>query len=155
MFAKTRFQGLDLDLVPFSYHVLFNSLVEEHFLEAAEAISKQISIRGFDTAIIYCIRIKSLCKQGRLNDGEAFLRQLDTINEHIIGVLLNALCKQKCFDDAWALVEEFGKSGRVPMAPAPIYRIWIGNLLDAEKVDGALDSFKSRKTEGYIPETLL
>lgn len=30
----------------------------------------------------------------------------------------------------------------------------IGDLLHAGKVDWALDFFKSKKTEGYIPETL-
>eukprot|EP00268_Persea_americana_P061604 TRINITY_DN7798_c0_g1_i12.p1 TRINITY_DN7798_c0_g1~~TRINITY_DN7798_c0_g1_i12.p1 ORF type:complete len:911 (+),score=135.23 TRINITY_DN7798_c0_g1_i12:6-2738(+) len=155
LFAKMRFQGLDLN--PFVYHVLFNALVEQSCFDAAEVVSKQISMRGFDSEITSCIRMKNLCKQGRIDDAQAFLRQLGStgavINEHVIGVLVNALCKKKRFDDASALLEEFGQSRKVPTAPT--YSLWINNLIHAGKVDRALNFFQSKKkTEGYVPETL-
>lgn len=155
LFAKMRFQGLDLS--PFAYHVLFNALVEHSCFDAAEVISKQISMWGHDSEITSCIRMKNLCKQGRIEDAQAFLRQLGSsgaiINKHIIGVLVNALCKKKRFDDACTLLEEFGQSRKVPTAPT--YSLLISNLIDAGKVDQALNFFRSKKkTVGYVPETL-
>ncbi|RWR80992.1 pentatricopeptide repeat-containing-like protein isoform X1 [Cinnamomum micranthum f. kanehirae] len=155
LLGKMRFQGLDLN--PFAYHVLFNALVEQSCFDAAEVISKQISMRGLDSEITSCIRMKNLCKQGRIDDAQAFLRQLGSsgaiINKRIIGVLVNALCKKKRFNDACTLLEEFGQSRKVPTAPT--YSLWISNLIDAGKVDQALNFFHSKKkTEGFVPETL-
>lgn len=101
--------------------------------------------------------MKNLCKQGLIDDAEAFLRQLGSsgavVNEHIIGVLVNALCKKKRFGDASVLLEEFRQSRKVPMAHT--YSLWINNLIDAGMVDRALNFFQSKKkTEGYVPETL-
>jgi pentatricopeptide repeat protein len=50
LFAKMRFQGLDLD--SFAYHMLLNALVEESCFDAVEVILKHIQMRGFENEII-------------------------------------------------------------------------------------------------------
>ncbi|XP_058085038.1 pentatricopeptide repeat-containing protein At1g71210, mitochondrial [Magnolia sinica] len=153
LFGRMRFQGLDLDI--FTYHVLLNALVEEKSFDVVDVVSRQITMRGLENDVTCCIRMKNLCKQNRLDEAELYLRELETnhdfINEHILSVLVEAHCKQKKFEKACGLIEEFGKSGKVRMGPA--YRVWIQELIHARQVDTAMDFFHSKsKMEGYVPE---
>ncbi|KAF8390170.1 hypothetical protein HHK36_024692 [Tetracentron sinense] len=153
LFGKMRFQGIDLD--GFAYHVLLNALVEENCFDAIEVISKQITMRGFDNEITSSIRMKSFCKQNRLEEAEAFLRGLvsngGAINGHAVAVLVDALCKKNKFEEAGQLVEDFRELGKVPMEHA--YGVWIRDLVQAGKVDGAMKFLRTKKvSEGYVPD---
>ncbi|KAL6008292.1 hypothetical protein ACLOJK_033798 [Asimina triloba] len=153
LFGKMRFQGLDLDYL--SYHVLFNALIEESCVEAAEAVSRQISMRGLENEVTFYLRLKNLCKQKKLEEAETYLRELGMnegfVGDQLLGFLVGAFCKQRKFVKAWELIEEFGKSGNVRMGPA--YGVWIRELVDARQVDTAVDFLqKKSELEGYIPE---
>ncbi|XP_077235224.1 pentatricopeptide repeat (PPR) superfamily protein [Tasmannia lanceolata] len=151
LFGKMRFQGLDLD--SFTYHVLLNSLVEERCFDIVDVILKQVAMRGLSNAMTPCIRMKSLCKQSRLDEAEAFIRELDLggegISGHMVSMLVDALCKDEKFEEAKRFVEEFGKLGKVPMSRT--YSIWISDLIEAGKIDGAMDFLQIKKAEGYVP----
>jgi pentatricopeptide repeat protein len=153
LFAKMRFQGLDLD--SFAYHVLLNALVEESCFDAVEVILKQIQMRGLESEITHSIKVKCYWKQNRLDEAEAFLRGLvsqgrDT-NGHVVSVLLDAFCKNNMFEKAGKLVEEFQESGMVPMEQA--YGVWIRDLAQAGRLSEALEFLRSKKSlEGYVPE---
>uniref|UniRef100_A0A1D1XF30 Pentatricopeptide repeat-containing protein At1g71210 n=1 Tax=Anthurium amnicola TaxID=1678845 RepID=A0A1D1XF30_9ARAE len=150
MFARMRFQGLDLDVI--SYHVLFNSLVEESAFDAAETVYHQISARGLSNPYTYCIRMKSLCRQNRLDEANAFLWKLEEevlehrdVANHIVGVLIDALCKRRRFEEASRLVEKFG--------PSRAYGVWIRGLVDAGRTGKALDFLHDKKeSEDYVPD---
>lgn len=147
LFGKMRFQGLDLD--EFSYHVLLNALVEESCFDVVEVITKQINMRGFENDITHSIMMKNFCKQNRLEDAEAFLRDLMSsgreLSEHVVSVLVGALCKSNKFDRAGKLVEE--------VRMEHVYGVWIRNLVKARKLDGALEFFQTKKLlEGYVPD---
>lgn len=152
VFGQMRFQGLDLDA--FSYHVLLNSLVEESAFDVADTIFSQISARGLYCPFTSCIRIKSLCKQNRLDEAMAFLRELDvegpehrSMTDHTTGIIVNALCKQRRFEEASKLVEELGT--------ARTYDVWIRDLIDAGRTNRALDFLSSKKeSEGYTPDVV-
>lgn len=153
LFGKMRFQGLDLD--PFGYHVLLNALVEENCVDAFENILKQIQMRGFENEVTHSIMVKSYWNQNRLDEAEAFLRGLVSqgreSNGHAVSVLVDALCKKNMFQEAGKLVDEFQKSGTVPMEQA--YGVWIRDLAHAGRLSDALEFLRSKKSlEGYVPE---
>lgn len=153
MFGRMRFQGLDLDA--FAYHVLLNALVEESFFDAFEVIVKQIRMRGFESVFTHSIVMRSYCKQKLLDEAEAYLRALLTqgskLNGHIVAVLVDALCKTNQFQKAGKLVQEVRDSGLVPMEDA--YGVWIRDLVQAGRLDGALDFLRTKKSlEGYVPQ---
>ncbi|XP_040993246.1 pentatricopeptide repeat-containing protein At1g71210, mitochondrial [Juglans microcarpa x Juglans regia] len=153
VFGRMRFQGLDLD--SFSYHVLLNALVEESCFDAVDAILKQIQMRGFENGITHSITVKNYCKQNRLDEAEAFLRGLMSegreLDGHGVSGLVDALCKSNEFEKAGKLVEEFRESGMVAMENA--YGVWMRDLVQAGRLDGALEFLRSKKSmEGYVPE---
>ncbi|CAA6669724.1 unnamed protein product [Spirodela intermedia] len=142
VFGQMRFQGLDLDA--FSYHVLLNSLVEESAFDVADTIFSQISSRG-----LYCPS-----HPNRLDEAIVFLRELDvegpehrSMTDHTTGIIVNALCKQRRFEEASKLVEELGT--------ARTYDVWIRDLIDAGRTNRALDFLSSKKeSEGYTPDVV-
>ncbi|MQL88210.1 hypothetical protein Taro_020766 [Colocasia esculenta] len=150
VFGQMRFQGLDLDA--FSYHVLLNSLIEESAFDVAETIFSQISARGLDNPFTSYIRMKSLCKQNRLDEAAAFLREFveegsenDETKSSITGLLIDAFCKQRRFEEASRLVEEFGT--------ARAYAVWMRDLLDAGGTNKVLTFLYSKKeSEDYRPD---
>ncbi|XP_068320541.1 pentatricopeptide repeat-containing protein At1g71210, mitochondrial-like [Pyrus communis] len=153
LFGKMRFHGLDLD--SFAYHVLLNALVEESCFDAVQVIAKQISLRGFENEITHSIMLKWLCKQKLLDQAEAYLRQLVSdgkpVTGHAVSVLVDALCKHKKFQQAGELVDEFRDLGVALMESA--YGVWIRDLVQAGRLDGALEFFQKRKSlEGYVPD---
>ncbi|KAM1002304.1 hypothetical protein COP2_002841 [Malus domestica] len=153
LFGKMRFQGLDLD--SFGYHVLLNALVEESCFDAVQVIAKQISLRGFENEITHSIMLKWFCKQNLLDQAEAYLRQLVSdgkpVTGHAVSVLVDALCKQKKFQHAGQLVEEFQDLGVAFMESA--YSVWMRDLVQAGRLDGALEFLQNKKSlEGYVPD---
>ncbi|KAJ9146639.1 hypothetical protein P3X46_028877 [Hevea brasiliensis] len=153
VFGKMRFLGFDLDY--FGYHILLNSLVEESCFDAVGCISRQISLRGFESHVTHCIVVKSLCKQKLLDEAKSHLRRVILLGDgtrlgDAVGVLVGALCQNDCFDEAGLVVEEFRELG-VPMEPA--YNVWQRNLVQAGKIDAALEFLKRKKSlECYVPE---
>ncbi|XP_002269136.1 pentatricopeptide repeat-containing protein At1g71210, mitochondrial [Vitis riparia] len=155
LFAKMRFQGLDLD--SFAYHVLLNALVEENCFDAFRVVVEQIRMRGLDNEITHSIIVKNFCKQGQLDEAKAFVEQLVESGRvglsggHMVGLIVDALCKRKRFGEAGRLVEEFQGSGMVSVEQA--YGVWIRDLVRAGRLDGALEFLHSKKeSEGYVPE---
>ncbi|CAN0902440.1 Pentatricopeptide repeat-containing protein At1g71210, mitochondrial [Linum grandiflorum] len=146
--------GLDLD--SFTYHLLLNSLVEEgDSFDAVDVIAEQISARGFERDVTHTIVVKSLCRQNMLADAEAYLREMLLLDDgHAVSVLVDALFRVGRFDKAGRkLLEEFKELGVRPMEPA--YGVWLKDLVQAGKVDGALEFLQSKKSlEGYVPEIL-
>ncbi|GLT77824.1 hypothetical protein SLA2020_493810 [Shorea laevis] len=152
LFGRMRFQGLDLD--PFSYHVILNAFVEEGFYDAADMIAQQISLRSFDSDVTYSIKVKSFCKQSKLEEAQRYILKLlesgKEIGGGVVSVVVDALCKHKMFERAGRLMEEH-KERCIPMERS--YGIWLRNLTQAGKIDGALEFLRSKKQlEGYVPE---
>ncbi|OMO68092.1 hypothetical protein COLO4_29903 [Corchorus olitorius] len=151
LLGKMRFQGLDLD--EFSYHVLLNALVEDTCFDAVDMIAHQISMRGFQGPITHTIMVKSLCKQNKLDEADAYLhRFVESSNRaagYAVSFVVDALCKSKRFHDAATLLEEF-KELNVPMEHA--YGIWLTNLGQDGKLTRALEFLKTKKLlDGYVP----
>ncbi|WOL13236.1 hypothetical protein Cni_G22005 [Canna indica] len=152
LLARMRFQGLDLQC--FSYHVLLNSLVDASIFDFADDLFCQIIDRGLAGPVTYCIHLKSLCRQGRLQDAEAYLRERAaspttgsrTVAGHMVSTLVHALCREGKFEAAGRIVDEFGC--------IEAYSVWVGNLLGAGKLDTVLNFLVSKKaSEDYIPES--
>lgn len=153
LFGKMRFQGLDLD--GFGYHVLLNALVEKSCFDVVEVVWKQITMRGFQGELTHSIMVKNLCKQKRLEEAEAYLRKLvgegRKLSGHVLSILVDAFCEKGKFEQACRLIEEFRELNTVPMEVA--YGVWIRNLAQAGKLDGALEFFHNKKlSEGYVPD---
>ncbi|KAG1360946.1 pentatricopeptide repeat-containing protein, mitochondrial [Cocos nucifera] len=153
LLARMRFQGLDLDA--FSYHVLLNSLVEASIFDFADSVLAHVAARGLFGPVTACIKMKNLCRQGRLDDAEAYLRELEssglsdyrTVAGRMVSTLVRALCRNGCFEAAGRLVDEFGS--------AEAYGAWVADLLAAGKLDAALQFLGSKRaSEDYIPETI-
>ncbi|KAJ4713669.1 Pentatricopeptide repeat-containing protein [Melia azedarach] len=153
LFGKLRFQGFDLD--EYSYHVLLNALVEEGFFHAVDVISKQISFRGFECAVTRSIMLKSLCKKKQLEEAVEYLQRLvneeQPVSGYMISSVVDALCKNNKLEQAGKILEEFGDCGVVQLEQA--YGVWLWNLVQAGRLDGALQFLKTKKSlEGYVPE---
>ncbi|KAK4486771.1 hypothetical protein RD792_006648 [Penstemon davidsonii] len=156
VFGKMRFSGTDLD--GFAYHVLLNSLVEQGYFDVVETFGKEIRIRGFMNDVTHSIMMKSFVKQNELEEGELYLRSLisgDNMAAQSSGpavaTFVAGLCKDNQFERAALLVEELRRTGVVPMEPA--YAVWIRELVNAGKLDGALEFLKDKRAvEGYIPD---
>ncbi|KAI8574354.1 hypothetical protein RHMOL_Rhmol01G0347700 [Rhododendron molle] len=153
LFGKMRFQGIDLD--GFAYHVLLNALVEERYFDAVEVVAKQISLRGFDSEVTHSILVKNFCEQNQLGKAESVIRGLVSegwgLSGHVVGTLVDALCKRNQFEKAGELLDEFCGLGMVCAEHA--YRVWIRDLVQAGRIDGALEFFKREKTlKGYVPD---
>lgn len=157
VFGKMRFSGVDLD--PFAYHVLLNSLVEDRHFEVADMIADQIRSRGLMDEITHSIILKSFCKQNNLDRAEEYLRGLMEdygngkvgLNGVLVGNLVDALCKDKQFERAGKLVKEVKNLGTVPLEHA--YGVWIRNLVKVGNLDGALELLRSkRELDGYAPD---
>lgn len=153
LFGKMRFQGLDLD--PFSYHVLLNSLVEENCFDAVNVIIKQITLRGFVNEITHYLMLKSFCKQNQLDEAETFLHDLvdsgKKLNGRMLDLLVGAFCQSGNFERAWKLVEWFRDLEIVSMEH--VYGVWITELIRAGKLESALQFLNSSKLDGrYIPD---
>lgn len=152
-FGKMRFQGLDLD--SFGYHVVLNALVEQNRFDAVEVIAKQISLRGFENEITFCVMMKSFCNQKLFDEAEAYFRELvrdeKPLSGHELGLLVHALCKSNKFERAGNLIEEFQDLSMAVLENA--YGVWILDLVKAGKLDGALEFFKTKKSlDGYLPD---
>ncbi|KAA8547095.1 hypothetical protein F0562_003524 [Nyssa sinensis] len=153
LFGRMRFQGTDLDGL--AYHVLLNALVEENCFDVVQIIAKQIAIHGFESEVTHSILMKSFCKQKQLDLAESFIRGLASsgqrLSGHILSPLVDALCKNNQFEKAGKLVEEFRESGMVHLEHA--YSVWISDLVQAGKLDAALEFLQSKKSmEGYVPD---
>ncbi|KMT18760.1 hypothetical protein BVRB_2g028810 [Beta vulgaris subsp. vulgaris] len=153
VFGRMRFHGLDLD--EFAYHILLNSLVEEGCFDAVNVVLEQIRMRGHQNEVTHSIVTKSLCKQGQLEEAEKYLRGLlgqeKVLPGRILGVLVDALCKDKKFSHAGKLIQEFADVGTFSMQEA--YGVWIKSLVQAGKLDSAVEFLHTKKSvEGYIPE---
>lgn len=153
LFGRMRFQGLDLD--GFAYHVLLNALVEENCFDAVDVVANQIEIRGFKSEVTHSILVKNFCKKNQLGEAESYLRGLmsagNGLSGHCVSVFVDALCKGNQFEKAGKLLEEFRQSGMVDVEHA--YGVWIRDLVQAGKIDGALEFLQSKKSlEGYVPE---
>ncbi|KAM7271411.1 hypothetical protein ACFE04_030625 [Oxalis oulophora] len=152
LFGKLRFKGVDLN--GFAYHVLLNALVEDTCYNAADVIVKHISRRGLENDVTHAILTKSFCKQGRVDEAEAFLLKLVReglmVNGHALSYVVDALCTSKRFERAADLMEVFKQSNVESMELA--YGVWVRNLVHFNKLDSALDFLKTKKLEeGYIP----
>lgn len=151
VFARMRFQGLDLDR--FAYNMLLNRLVEEDCFDVVDTIYKQILQAGIEDSNTYGILIKNLCKQGKLDEAKQLLNELKrkagTVNESALEIVISALCKDKKMKEACTLIEEFRKEGKIPMSK--VYDAWIGAMVEDKKVDDALEFFQKRTLEGYVP----
>ncbi|RVW15782.1 Pentatricopeptide repeat-containing protein, mitochondrial [Vitis vinifera] len=153
LFAKMRFQGLDLD--SFAYHVLLNALVEENCFDAFRVVVEQIRMRGLDNEITHSIIVKNFCKQGQLDEAKAFVEQLVESGRvglsggHMVGLIVDALCKRKRFGEAGRLVEEFQGSGMVSVEQA--YGVWIRDLVLGGLM-GPWSSCIAKRSLGYVPE---
>ncbi|OMP10346.1 hypothetical protein COLO4_04586 [Corchorus olitorius] len=152
LLGRMRFQGLDLD--EFSYHVLLNALVEDSCFNVVDMIARQISMRGFQSAITHTIMVKSLCKQKKLDEANAYLRRFVEGRNRAVGYafsfVVDALCRSKRLHDAATLLEEF-RELNVPMEHA--YGIWLRYLGQDGKLTRALEFLKSKKLlDGYVPD---
>ncbi|KAI3443542.1 hypothetical protein Pfo_000207 [Paulownia fortunei] len=154
LFGKMRFQGVDLD--PFAYHVLMNSLVEEGYFDVVETVAKEIRIRGFQNEVTHSIMMKSFCKQNELERGEEYLRGLledngAQLSGIAVATFVAALCKNNQFERAALLIEEFRKMRLDVMEHA--YGVWIRDLVKAGKLDRALEFLKDKQAvEEYVPD---
>ncbi|KAL0333677.1 UNVERIFIED_CONTAM: Pentatricopeptide repeat-containing protein, mitochondrial [Sesamum angustifolium] len=154
LFGRMRFMGVDLDA--FSYHVLMNSLVEQGYFDVVETVAKEIRARGFQNEVTHSIMMKSFCKQNQLDRGAEYLRGLvqddmARLSGIAVGTLVDALCKDNQFERAALLVEEFRRMGLSSMEHA--YGVWIRDLVNAGKLDGALEFLKDKQAiEGYVPD---
>ncbi|XP_008453059.1 pentatricopeptide repeat-containing protein At1g71210, mitochondrial [Cucumis melo] len=153
LFGKMRFQGLDLD--PFSYHVLLNSLVEENCFDAVNVIIKQITLRGFVNELTHYLMLKNLCKQNQLDEAETFLHDLvdsgKKLSGRMLDFLVGAFCQSGNFERAWKLVEWFRDLEIVSMEY--VYGVWTTELIRAGKLESALQFLNSSKLDGrYIPD---
>ncbi|XP_043721395.1 pentatricopeptide repeat-containing protein At1g71210, mitochondrial [Telopea speciosissima] len=153
LFGRMRFVGVDLD--SFAYHVLLNALVEENLFDVVEIVAKQIKMRGFESEITSGIMVKNFVKQKKLEEAEAFIRGLvsngGAVNENVVCVVIDALCKQNKFEEASRLMDEFKEIGKFSMKH--IYDVWVRDLVQAGKVDGAMEFVRSMKlAEGYFPD---
>ncbi|KAI3669346.1 hypothetical protein L6452_40579 [Arctium lappa] len=152
LFGRMRYQGIDLD--DFSYHVLLNALVEEDDFDGVESVARQIKIRGFESEVTYSILVKAFCRKKEFDRAETYLRGvMDSgvkikSGGHMVGALVDGLCKIDQFDKAGKLVDEFGEFY--------VYDIWIRELLRARKLDGAMEFMqKTRNRElvvHYVPD---
>ncbi|KAL3830049.1 hypothetical protein ACJIZ3_018851 [Penstemon smallii] len=155
VFGKMRFSGTDLD--GFAYHVLLNSLVEQGYFDVVETLAREIRTRGYQNEATHSIMMKSFSKQNELEKGEEYLRGLVVgdnmaqLSGSAVANFVAALCKNNQFKKAGLLVEEFRKMGTVSMEPA--YGVWIRELVNAGKLDGALEFLKDKRAvEGYVPD---
>ncbi|KAF9594641.1 hypothetical protein IFM89_034263, partial [Coptis chinensis] len=153
LFGAMRFHGTDLD--PFAYHVLLNALVEQSRFEFVQVVLKQLELRGFENEVTLCLRVKNYCKQNKLREAVFYLRRLqsrgDVVNDHMVGLLVDAHCKKNKFEGAHRLMEDFWGLSRFPLGHT--YGIWNRDLVQAGKLDGVMDFLQSKKsTEGYVPE---
>ncbi|KAF5187406.1 Pentatricopeptide repeat-containing protein [Thalictrum thalictroides] len=151
LFGTMRFQGLDLN--PFSYHVFVNALVEQSCFFVAEVIFKQICLRGLESEITSCIRVKSFCKQDKLQEGVAFLHGLESrglvVNDYMVSTLVDAHCKMRKFAEARRLMEDFWGLAKIEHADGLRSR----DLVQAGKIDGAMNFLRTKKLlEGYVPD---
>lgn len=149
LFGKMRFQGLDLN--SFAYHVLLNSLVEERCFDMVQVLLHQIAARGYESLMTTCLKLKNLCRQNRVDEAENFLRTLakcgEEVQEHMLHVVVDARCKQGRFDDARALAHEF-----VDANLSKTYALLISDLVQTGNLNSALDLFKSKRMEGFLPD---
>ncbi|XP_019193844.1 PREDICTED: pentatricopeptide repeat-containing protein At1g71210 [Ipomoea nil] len=153
LFGRMRFTGADLDY--FAYHVLLNALVEDEFYDAVDMVLREIKLHGFENSVTHSIFVKSLCKQRELDKAEAYIRGLlgnggAGLSGIVVATVVDALSKNRDFEKAGLLVEEFRESGLVSMEHA--YGAWINNLVRAGKLDGALEFLKNRNVvDGHVP----
>lgn len=154
LFGRMRFQGLDLDEL--GYHVLMNSLVEENFYDFAESVAKDIRLRGFQNHVTHSIIMKSFCKQNDLESGEEYLRSLlegnrAELNGAPVAIFVGVLCKNRQFERAALLIDEFQNLGVNLMEKA--YGVWIKELVKAGELDRALKFLKDKQgVDGYVPD---
>ncbi|KVH99360.1 pentatricopeptide repeat-containing protein At1g71210, mitochondrial-like [Cynara cardunculus var. scolymus] len=152
LFGRMRYQGIDLD--DFSYHVLLNALVEEDDFDGVESVARQIKSRGFESEVTYSILIKAFCRKKEFDRAETYLREMMDSGVkiksrgHMVGALVDGLCKNDQFDKAGKLVDEFGEFY--------VYDIWIRELLRARKLDGAMEFMQKTRNQElvvhYVPD---
>ncbi|KAJ6835071.1 putative pentatricopeptide repeat-containing protein [Iris pallida] len=147
LLARMRFHGLDLH--SFSYHVLLNSLVETSRFDYADSLLEHISARGLLTPVTDCIRVKSLCRQDRLDDALSYLRlcrEHRGVADRTIATLVRALCGRARFDDAELLVGEHRSD--------EAYGVWVTGLITSGRLDRAIEFLRGwrKGEEAYVPE---
>ncbi|KAK1262151.1 Pentatricopeptide repeat-containing protein [Acorus gramineus] len=150
--ARMRFNGHDLDAV--AYHVLLNSLVEVGAFDVSEFVLRQIETRGLTTPATSGIKVKSLCKQGRLDEAKEYFIEVQNSKHksrgRIAANLISALCKNDRFNEANALVEELGRLPDFPVSRA--YEELLSNLIETQRTSTAIGFLKEKKeTENFVP----
>lgn len=159
VFGKMRFQGIDLN--GFAYHVLLNSLVEKGYVDVVQVIVDQIRTHGLENEITHSIMMKNFCKSKDFDGAEEYLRSVvmgTYVNgnrkadrsDALVGTLVDALYDAKQFEKADALVEDMKAAGVV--SKEYVYGLSIRSFIQAGKVNGALDFYKSKmESDGYTP----
>ncbi|CAN8239303.1 unnamed protein product [Cochlearia groenlandica] len=154
-FGHMRFRGLDLDT--FGYHVLLNALVEEKCFDTVDVVFDQITARGFLCAVTHSIFMKKMCKQGQLDKAEDYLRSLVPNDPDgcgaSLGILVDALCTKKMFQEATKLLDDIKVVGTVPMNRG--YSIWLRALIEAGFLNNISDFLEQiSPLEGYEIEVV-
>ncbi|KAF9625041.1 hypothetical protein IFM89_017189 [Coptis chinensis] len=120
LFGAMRFQGFDLG--PFAYHVFLNALVEQSCFDVVEVVLKQIKLRGLE------------------NESKG-----DVINDHMVGILVDAHCKKNKFKEAHRLMEDFwglrkfSLGNTMGMFPGIRYNVLVCRLLRENRLDDVCD----------------
>ncbi|CAA0836851.1 Pentatricopeptide repeat-containing protein [Striga hermonthica] len=154
VYGRMRFAGVDLDEL--AYHVLLNSLVDQGYFDVVETVVSEIMLRGYQNKITHSIMVKSFCKQNALERGEEYLRNLarddaKQLSDTSVGIVVDALCKSDQFSKAALLVDDFQRMGVISLDHA--YGVWIKDLVNAGKLDGALRVMKDKQVvQGFVPD---
>ncbi|KAG8058006.1 hypothetical protein GUJ93_ZPchr0002g25118 [Zizania palustris] len=139
--GRMRFCGVGLHA--FSSHILLNSLVEASLHDFAESFSRNLVA----SPVVTCIRIKSLCRQARLNEAVALLDTLpfaQASSGPAAGLIVREFCRRERFAQAAQIVDKFSSGD--------VYGVWIHSLIEARKLDTTLQFLSHKKeAEGYIP----
>ncbi|KAG6428552.1 hypothetical protein SASPL_112804 [Salvia splendens] len=155
VFGKMRFLGHDLDRV--GYNVLLNALVDGGHYDFVESLVLEIKKRGCVDSATHTVMVKSYCKQNQLDQAEEYLRgvmKADNkvkLNRYALSAFLSALCRNKQFERAFVLMEEFKMMGINVMGH--VYGAWISELVKVGKMDDALQFFKDKRAvDDYVPD---
>ncbi|KAG6431647.1 hypothetical protein SASPL_109728 [Salvia splendens] len=155
VFGKMRFLGHDLDRV--GYNVLLNALVDGGHYDFVESLVLEIKKRGYVDSSTHTVMVKSYCKQNQLNQAEEYLRGVMKaddkvkLNRYVLSAFLSALCRNRQFERAFVLMEEFKMMGINVMGH--VYGAWISELVKVGKMDDALQFFKDKRAvDDYVPD---
>eukprot|EP01018_Ginkgo_biloba_P037384 Gb_13513 [translate_table: standard] len=151
MLAQMRFEGLSLD--KFSYNELLSILAKENCFDIVDVIEKQMPQRSYQKRFGYSIMITNLCNQGKLDEAKKMLDEQRkngfVVNDFVVLTLIRALYKERRIDEVGQLIEEL-RGGSINSL-SKVYKIWITTLVEAVRVDEALEYLQKRVSEGFVP----